>query len=78
LNIINFNNLDKEQTENIYKVVSFTGNRLYAIPNKVATSIVDKTEFSLLNKVEFNLDKKSIKEHCIKINLDRLGNISKA
>jgi CRISPR-associated endonuclease Csn1 len=36
----------------IYKIVSCTGNRLYAIPYFVAKPIVDKTEFSQLNKVE--------------------------
>lgn len=74
---IGFSNLSKSQLENVYKVVSFTGNRLYAIPNNIATSIVDKTEFSLLNKLEFTFNKKSIKDSCVKLKVDRLGNISK-
>ena len=61
---------------NIYKIVSFTGNRLYAIQAFVATSIVDKMEYSLLNKVEFTINEnRSIKQYCIKIKIDRLGNI---
>ena len=60
--------------KDIYKVVSFTGGRLYAIPQSVSTVIVNKTEFTQLNKVEFT----SEKEICIKLKVDRLGNISKA
>ena len=61
---------------NIYKIVSFTGNRLYAIPSYVSSSIIDKMEYSQLNKVEFSIDEnRSIKQNCIKIKLDRLGNI---
>lgn len=63
---------------NIYKIVSFTGNRLYAIQAFVAASIVDKVEYSLLNKVEFSINEnRSIKQYCIKIKTDRLGNILK-
>ena len=59
----------------IYKIVSFTGNRLYAIPVVISKSIVDKTEYTQLNKVEFTDFKESIKELCIPIKVDRLGNI---
>ena len=61
--------------KNIYKIVSFTGHRLYGIPYFVANSIVDKIEYSQLNKVEFTDDKISIKEFCIPLKVDRLGNI---
>ena len=61
----------------IYKIVCFTGTRLYGVPYFVANSIVDKTEYSQLNKVEFTDDKISIKEVCIPIKIDRLGNITK-
>ena len=63
--------------KNIYKIVSFTGNRLYAIPYFVANSVVDKTEFTSLNKVEFTDSKISIKEVCLPVKVDRLGNIMK-
>jgi CRISPR-associated endonuclease Csn1 len=62
----------------IYKIVSFTGNRLSAIPYYVATSIVDKVEYTQINKLETTLDKISIKEFCIKLKCDRLGNIKPA
>ncbi len=66
------NSIDKSR---IYKSVSFTGSRFYAIPFSVAKVIVDKTEFTQLNKVEFTDEKSSIKETCLPIKVDRLGNI---
>jgi len=68
---IDWKNLDKEQIKRIYKIVSFTSSRLYAIPVNVSTSIVNKVEFTQLNKIEFIDEKK----YCIKLNVDRLGNI---
>jgi CRISPR-associated endonuclease Csn1 len=68
--------LNKDQLNRVFKVVSFSGSRLYAVPCSVATSIVDKVEFTQLNKLEFSLEKVSIREHCIKLNSDRLGNLS--
>lgn len=59
----------------IYKMVSCTGSRLYAIPYQVAKTVVDKVEFTQLNKVEFTDDKEPVKETCIPIKVDRLGNI---
>ena len=73
---INFDKLIKDQVKRIYKVVSFTGNRLYAIPYTIAKSIVDKVEFTQLNKLEFSLDGFSIKDVCLKLEVDRIGNIS--
>jgi len=74
--IIDFQNLKKEQFGRIYKVVSFSGNRLYGISYNVAKSIVDKVEFTMMNKLEFSIDKYSIKQFCLKLKVDRLGNIS--
>ena len=70
--------LSKEQLKRLYKVVSFTGNRLYAIPHTVAKAVLDKVEFTQLNKLEFTIDeeKQSIKEVCIKIRTDRIGRIT--
>lgn len=65
--------LDKSR---IYKMVSCTGSRLYVIPYNVANSIIDKYEFTQLNKVEFTDLKESVKEICIPIKVDRLGNIT--
>lgn len=71
---VDFIKLAKQQVDQVYKVVSFTGNRLYVLPVNVATTIVNKIEFTQLNKVEFT----SEKESCVKLKVDRLGNFSKA
>jgi len=77
-NSLNFEKITIEQYKGIYKVVSFTGNRLSALPYSVAKSIVDKVEFTQLNKLEFSIEKVSIKDNCIKLKTDRLGNIKRA
>lgn len=75
--LIDLKNLTKEHIGRLYKIVSFTGNRLYAVPYFVSQSIVDKVEYSQLNKMEVTLDKRSLKEFCLKMEFDRLGNILK-
>ena len=75
---IDFNNLNKEQKERIYKTVSFTGNQCFFVQEAVATPIVNKMEYSPLNKMERNIVGTMIKEVCIKLKVDRLGNITKA
>lgn len=77
-NAMDFGNMTKDQISRIYKIVSFTGNRLYAIPNSIASPIIDKVEFTLLNKLEFSLEKNSIKEFCWKLETNRIGNVKKA
>lgn len=69
---IDFTNLSKKQKEQIYKIVSFTGGRLSAIPSNVATTIVNKVEFTQLNKIELIKEKDVL----VKLYSDRLGNIS--
>jgi len=71
--LIEVAHLNKHQVNNIYKVVSFTGNRLFLVKNNIAASIVDKVEFSALNKMEKSIDGTMIKGICLKINIDRLG-----
>ena len=75
---IDFNNLSKEQKERIYKTVSFTGNQCFFVQEAVATPIVNKMEYSPLNKMERDILGTMIKEVCIKLKVDRLGNITKA
>ena len=66
-----------ENKERIYKIISFTGNRLYALQQNIASVIVDKVELTLLNKVESDIKTNlSIKQFCIKLKVDRLGRIS--
>ena len=64
--------LDKER---IYKMVSCTGNQVFFIKSSVASPIINKEEFSSLNKMERAITGEMIKETCIPLNVDRLGNI---
>jgi CRISPR-associated endonuclease Csn1 len=78
VNNIDFKNFTKEKNERIYKVVSFSGSQIFFARQDIAVSIVNKAEFSTLNKMERAIDGSMVKENCIKLNIDRLGNISKA
>ena len=74
---IDFNKISKEQSKNVYKMVSFTGIQAFFIPNNIATSIVDKIEFSALNKMEKSIEGVMIKSICWKLEVDRLGIIKR-
>lgn len=78
VNNFDFKYIKKEKNERIYKVVSFSGSQIFFVRQDIATSIVNKVELSTLNKMERAIDGSMIKENCIKLNIDRLGNISKA
>lgn len=60
----------------IYKMVSSSKKDCFFIRCNIATSIVDKMEFSPLNKMERALTGEMIKATCIKIKVDRLGKIT--
>ena len=82
---IDFNNLSKEQKERIYKTVSFTGNECHFVKSTIASLIKSYDakskigELGSLNKLEVTISGDSrIKEVCIKLKVDRLGNIIKA
>jgi len=72
---IDFKNLKAEQVENIYRTVSSSGNQCFFIQSKIATPIYNKVEFSALNKMEKSVDGIMLKEHSVKLNVDRLGDI---
>ena len=63
------------ERDRIYKMVSSSGNQCFYIKYNVASSIVDKFEFSPLNKMERALTGEMIKEICVPIKVDRLGNV---
>lgn len=65
--------LDKER---IYKMVSANKKQAFFLSSKIATCIVDKYEFSPLNKQERALTGEMIKEICIPITVNRLGEIT--
>ena len=76
--------LNEVSEKNIYKMVSSTGNECHFVKASISSLIKNydaKTrigELGSLNKLEITLDASSrIKEVCIKLKVDRLGNISK-
>ena len=74
IDAMDFNNLNQEQVNRVYKVVSFTNARLYVVPFNVAKTIYNKVEYTQLNKIEFTEEKNRM----VKLKVDRLGNITKA
>ena len=74
--LINFENLSKDQAKRLFQVNDFSGYTIYFMPNRFAKAIAPKeldTSFDAkLTKFEGN----AIKDNCIKLKVDRLGNIS--
>ncbi|RLZ06691.1 type II CRISPR RNA-guided endonuclease Cas9 [Faecalibacter macacae] len=72
------------ESENVYKMVSSTGSECHFIKANISTLIKNYDakskigELGSLNKLEVTIDSKyRIKEVCVKLKLDRLGNITK-
>lgn len=61
----------------IYKMVSSNKFQCFFIPERVSSQIQDKYEFSPLNKMERAITGEMVKEICVPIKVDRLGNIIK-
>lgn len=82
INLTNLKNPNKEQVRQIYKMVSSTESECHFIHHHVASLIKSYDaksklgEFGSLNKQETNFEGNRIKESCIKLKIDRLGNIS--
>lgn len=68
--------VDALNPERIYKMVSCTENRCFFIPFSVARVLEDKKEFFSKNKIEKAITGEMIKEICIPLKVDRLGNIT--
>lgn len=62
-------------TSRIYKLVSMSGTDILFLPSNVASPIVNKVEFEKNNKIGRAITGEMIKETCIPITIDRLGNI---
>ncbi|SHF13086.1 type II CRISPR RNA-guided endonuclease Cas9 [Chryseobacterium sp. OV279] len=75
---LDFQSDSQEYINNVYKVVSFSGSQIFFVKQNVAVSIVNKAEFSTLNKMERAIDGRMIKECCVKLKIDRIGNMTKS
>lgn len=75
--LTDFNNLTIEQVQRVYKMVSSSGYQCFFIKSEVAVSIQNKLEYSALNKMEKSIDGAMIKEVCWKLQVDRLGKLTK-
>jgi CRISPR-associated endonuclease Csn1 len=63
----------------IYKLVSVNKGQAFFVPQTLSKAIIDKIEFGPLNKLEKALDgKRMVKQHCIKLKVNRLGHVSLA
>ena len=71
------NNHYQLNADRLYKMVSSGGYTCFFIKHYVASSIIDKVEFSSQNKMERAITGEMIKEVCIPVKVDRLGNITK-
>ena len=69
------NGIDAIDRTRIYKFVSGSGPQAFFILYCVANTIVNKVEYSPLNKMERAITGEMIKETCIPLKVDRLGNI---
>lgn len=76
-NLVDFQNLNKEQVKRVYKFVSSSGSQAFFIQHQVANSVVNKYEYSALNKMEKSIEEQMIKSICYKLETNRLGKITK-
>lgn len=71
------NGISQINTERIYKMVSCGQLQFMCLKNNIAAPIENKIEFSSQNKMERAITGEMIKEICVPVHVDRLGNITK-
>ena len=69
------NGIDTIDRTRIYKMVSCTGNEGHFIPSFISNPIIQTTELGSNNKAQRAWTSEMIKESCVPIKVDRLGNI---
>lgn len=74
-NFVKGYHLHSEQIKRVYKFVSCTENEGHFVPNSYSSPIL-KNEFGSNNKNQNAMDGTQIKAVCLKLKIDRLGNIS--
>jgi CRISPR-associated endonuclease Csn1 len=67
-------NIADIKSDRIYKMVSSTGHQCFFVPNSIANPIVQTTELGANNKSEKSWDGVMIKQGCVKLRINRLGN----
>ena len=75
--LVDFDNLKKEQINRIYNVNDFSGVTIYFQPNSFAKNIAPKELDSSFDSKQAKLDGQSIKDICWKLETSRLGKIIK-
>ena len=75
VSMINFDNIDADRKKRFFNVNDFTGVTVYFTPNSFAKAVASKELDTSFDSKLSKFEGKSIKEHCIKLNIDRLGNI---
>lgn len=68
--------VDTIDRSRIYKMVSCNGAQCFFIQEYVASPIVDKVEFLSLNKMERAITGEMIKQFCLPLKVNRLGEIT--
>ena len=63
-----------ERSKHVYVVVKFSGKEIYFLKHDIANTLINKVEFGSQNCYQ-KINDISIKDRCIKIAIDRLGNI---
>ncbi|OYQ38414.1 type II CRISPR RNA-guided endonuclease Cas9 [Flavobacterium cyanobacteriorum] len=77
INAVDFNSLSTSQVKRIYKMVSTTQDKLECVPVHYASPIL-VNEMGSNNKSQNSTDGTQIKQVCVKLNIDRLGNVTRA
>ncbi len=75
INQIDWSN-KKNIAEKTYILKSFSKTQCFFIPSSISSPIIDTIELGANNKSERSFDGQMIKNVCLKIKIDRLGNIT--
>ncbi|WP_207513170.1 type II CRISPR RNA-guided endonuclease Cas9 [Longitalea luteola] len=73
--MINWSTEREKISKRIYRVASFTGPQCFFVPHNYSKTVIEKVELGSLNKQEKSLDEIMIKKCCIKLKVDKLGNV---
>ena len=75
ISLIDWDQDKKRLSKRIYKMVSCTGKQCFFTPHVISKPVIDTKELGANNKSENSWDNLMIKKTCVKLKVDRLGNI---